>query len=276
MLASTGLDAVYLAAPHDLHFYMVQSAIERGLPVLVEKPITRTYREGVELAQLAAQAEVKVGVNYQYRYDRGGYALARAVQQGALGKVYSVRINVPWHREKSYFEDAAWHKTIERAGGGTLITQGSHFLDLVLWALGGKPLSAAGYTASPGFEVQVETLAHGIIEMEDGTLVNITSSMSAASEGAVTIEVYGERGTAFYTDRPRPLVRFDGVKIRKQSPPVQGVHALHRSLAGFANWILRDQPYLTPASEALPVLATVEAIYRSARSGRQEIVQVEY
>jgi len=276
MLASTSLDAVYLAVPHDLHFQMIESAIDRGLPVFVEKPITRTYKEGVEISQLATKSGTKIGVNYQYRYDRGCYALARAVQQGALGKILSVRINIPWHRERSYFDESAWHKTVERAGGGTLITQGSHFLDAVLWALDGKPLSAVGYTASSGIDVEVEALAHAIIEMEDGGLVSITSSMVAASEDAVTIEMYGEQGTALYSDRPRPHVKFSGVKIRKESPPIWGVHALQRSLAGFANWILKDQSFLIPASEALPVLATVEAIYLSAQSGKREAVQIEH
>ncbi len=130
----------------------------------------------------------------------------------------SVRINVPWHREPAYFDGAAWHKTIAQAGGGTLITQGSHFLDVALWALNEKPTSAMGYTATPGFDVQVETLAHGIVETSGGTLISITSTLAAASEQAVTIEMYGEKGTAVYTDRPIPHVKFMGVKIHQRTP----------------------------------------------------------
>jgi len=273
MLAAADLDAVYLAVPHNLHFEMAKQAIERGLPVLVEKPLARTLEEGLELIRLAEHGGVKVGVNYQYRYDTGCYALVRAVQQGALGQVSSVRVNVPWHRTQAYFEESAWHTDIAQSGGGTLITQGSHFLDVVLWALGSKPRSALGYIATPGFHVEVETLAHGILELSNGALVSITSTMVAASEGAVTIELYGKLGTARYSDRPRPHVRFQGIKIRRERPPIWGVHALHRSLAGFAHWVLDDLPYLTPAAEALPVLASVQAIYASALSGRREMLE---
>jgi predicted dehydrogenase len=206
-------------------------------------------------------------VKYQYRYDSGCYALARAIQRGSLGRIHSVRINIPWRRTQKYFEGAAWHKTIAQAGGGTLITQGSHFLDVVLWALGESPVSAMGYKASPGFDVEVDTLTHGIVETGEGTLISITSSMVAATEQAVTIEVYGEKGTANYRDLPLPTVKFVGAKIKREPPPEWGVHALQRSLAGFAKWILDDKPFLVPARSTLPVLAAVDTIYRSADSG---------
>jgi UDP-N-acetyl-2-amino-2-deoxyglucuronate dehydrogenase len=265
MLAKSSADAVYLAVPHHLHYVMILAAVKAGKPVFVEKPITRTLDEGKKLIE--AIGNTKVGVNYQYRYDSGCYALARAVQSGALGKIHSMRINIPWHRTQTYFDGAAWHKTIAQAGGGTLITQGSHFLDVALWALGETPVSAMGYTKTPLFEVEVDTLTHGIVETAGGTLVSVVSSMVAASEQTVTIEAYGEHGTALYADRLLPHVKFSGVKIHKERPPEWGVHALQRSLKGFANWILNDKPFLTPATSTLSVLAAVDGIYQSAVSG---------
>jgi predicted dehydrogenase len=268
MLAAAGLDAVYLAVPHHLHYTMVLAAVQAGKPVLVEKPLTRTLEEGLQLS--GAATGCKVGVNYQYRYDSGCYALAHAVQAGALGRVHSIHINLPWRREGAYFEASAWHRSLAQAGGGTLLTQGSHLLDVALWALGERPVSAMGYTASPGFNVEVETLAHGILETEGGALISITSSMVAAREQAVSLHVYGERGTAAYTNRPWPQVRFSGVHFRRLRPPEWGLHALQRCLAGFARWVLEDRPFLVPLPGALPVLAAVDGIYRSARSGQRE------
>ena len=261
-------DAVYLAVPHSLHFEMIRSAIAAGLPVLVEKPLTRTLEEGLRI--LEAVKSAKVGINYQYRYDVGCYALARAVQKGELGKISSICINVPWHREQSYFDQAAWHKTIAQAGGGTLITQGSHFLDIALWALGEKPISTTGYTAKAGFNVEVETLAHGIVETEGGTLISIVSSMVAAHEGAVTVAIYGDRATGIYKNMPWPHVGFQGRNLRKEHPREWGVLALQRSLSGFVHWVLAEKPFLIPAVSALPVLAAVDGIYRSAQTGVRE------
>lgn len=271
LLKKSDIEAVYLAVPHFLHYRMILDAIEADKAVLVEKPLTRTLPEGEELVRIIQQRGVKVGVNYQYRYDSGCYALARAIQKGDLGRIHSIRINIPWHRTQKYFDAAQWHKTIAQAGGGTLITQGSHFLDVALWALSEAPVSAMGYTASPGFEVEVDTLVHGIVETRS-SLVSITSSMAAAKEQAVTIEAYGELGTAIYRNMPLPKVRFFGVKIQKERLTGFGVHALQRSLSGFANWILDGKPFLIPAAGSLPVLAAVDAIYRSAASGQRSII----
>ena len=267
ILEKAKLDAIYLAVPHHLHYEMIFAAVQASKPVFAEKPVTRTLDEGKRL--IKAIGDAKVGVNYQYRYDSGCYALARAVQAEALGKVHSMRINIPWHREQKYFDGAAWHKTIAQAGGGTLITQGSHFLDVALWALGENPVSAMGYTKTLLFNVEVDTLTHGIVETAGGALVSIVSSMVAASEQKVMIEAYGERGTGFYADRPFPHVKFKGVKVHKERPPERGVHALQRSLTGFAKWILDDKPFLIPAADTIPVLAAVEGIYRSAKTGQR-------
>lgn len=272
VLSQAEVDAVYLAVPHYLHYEMVCSAVKAGKPVFVEKPLTRTLDEGISLLKTAAN--VKIGVNYQYRYDSACYALARTAQSGALGRIHSIRINVPWRRDRRYFDGAAWHKTIAQAGGGTLITQGSHFLDAALWALGEPPVSAMGYTATPIFDVEVDTLAQAVVETSSGVLINITSSMVAAAEQAATIEFYGETATAVYRDKPFPSVKVVGAQLSRERPPEWGVHALQRSLSGFAKWILDDKPFLTPAASTLPVLAAVDGIYRSAKSGQKARIEI--
>lgn len=275
MLAAGDCRAVYLAVPHHLHFEMIKAAIDAGLPVLVEKPVTRTLAEGLEIALYARERGVKVGVNYQYRYDKACYKLAQVVHSGALGRVLYARTNVPWHREWSYFEGSPWHQSLAQAGGGTLITQASHLVDVLLWAIDSPPVSAHGWTDRKVFtQVEVEDFAAGTVTLENGAVLQITSSMVANPEGAVTLEVYGERGTAIYTNLPRPRLVVHLAKgafrIRRLGQvPYWGFHALHRSLKGFRDWVLEERPFLVPAAEALQALAVVEAIYRSAREGKR-------
>ncbi|MCX6066483.1 MAG: Gfo/Idh/MocA family oxidoreductase [Chloroflexi bacterium] len=274
MLANAPLDAVYLAVPHNLHFEMMQLAIAAGRHILVEKPFTRLQAEGIEIVQMAENAGVKVAVNYQYRYDAGCFRLARAVQSGQIGEVRHARINIPWHREPNYFEMSTWHKSMAQAGGGTLITQGSHFLDVTLWACGSHPAHAIGMTAQRVFKsVEVEDLAMGILELENGALIELCSSMATASEQATSIEIYGSKGTAIYTDHPWPRVRFIGIRVKAEAVPILGLHALQRSIEGFRRWVDGGNPHLVTGRESLPVLAAVEAIYRSARSGKREPVE---
>jgi UDP-N-acetyl-2-amino-2-deoxyglucuronate dehydrogenase len=273
MLRQESLDAVYLAVPHDLHLEMTCTAVEAGCPTLVEKPLARTLAEGQEIVTRAAAAGVPVGVNYQYRYDRGCYALAQAARRGDLGRLYFGRCNVPWHRDAAYFAQGPWRGQLARAGGGTLLTQGSHALDVLLWALDSPPRAATGMCAQPGFpQIEVETVALGIIELESGALIQVSSSMVARPEQEVTLELYGERGTALYRNQPLPHVRFRGPRVKRLRPPGRGLHALQRSLEGFRAWVMEDQPYLTPAAEALPVLAAVDAFYRACLSGSKETI----
>jgi UDP-N-acetyl-2-amino-2-deoxyglucuronate dehydrogenase len=273
LLVSGDIDAVYLAAPHHLHGSMICQAIEKSLPVLVEKPLTRTLDEGMQVLELSEKLGIPVGVNYQYRYDSGCYALAQAARSGDLGRIVYARANLPWNRKEAYFASSPWHKSLAESGGGTLLTQGSHLLDILLWAMPGAPVHVSGMTAKAQFkEVEVEDLAMGTIEFEGDVLAQISSSMVAFPEQALTVEVYGEKGTALYTDRPFPQTRFRGTKVKRVKPPVRGIHALARSLEGFRRWIMEGQPYLVPASEALPPLAVVIALYRSAESGSKEPV----
>jgi predicted dehydrogenase len=271
LLHNESLDALYIAVPHNYHHQILQESINHGISALIEKPITRTLDEGINITKSAKERNVKVGVNYQYRYDKACYALAKAIHQNKLGKIISIRCNVPWKRDISYFNNAPWHKHIASSGGGTLITQASHFIDVVLWALNERPQTAAGYISKQKFpQFEIEDLAQAIIEMESGALFQINSTMAANPEGSVKIEIYAEKGTATYTNKPAPCLKFYGLRIKKSKPPVSGFHSLGRSLEGFRAWIMDDQLFLTPAEDSLPALAVVESIYLSASSGQRE------
>jgi len=276
MLAAGGFEAVYLAVPHDLHLPMARAALERGLAVLLEKPLAARLADGAELAALAVQPGARLAVNYQYRYDAACYALATAVQSGALGRVLYARCNVPWSRGGEYFAGGAgWHASRARSGGGTLLTQASHFLDVILWACGSPPARAQGLARNLLFrdaQVEVEDLAMGHLELADGTLVQVCSSMAVRPEQKASIEMYGEKGTLIYTAGLIPVLKSRGVRIPRAAPPVKSVHALARSLEAFRRYALGGEPHLVGASEALATLAAVDALYRSAVSGTWEDV----
>jgi UDP-N-acetyl-2-amino-2-deoxyglucuronate dehydrogenase len=277
MLEGAGADAVYLAVPHHLHRAMIEKAAGRGLPVLCEKPVATTMDDGLAVCRLSEESGVKIGINYQYRYDAACYALVKAAEAGELGRPLYGRCNVPWRRTKDYFAGAPWHAANNASGGGTLITQASHIIDIALLALGGEPVTVRGDTARRVFsDVEVEDLGMGIVGTSGGALLSITSSMVAVPERPASIEIYGSAGTGLYTASVLPSVRFFGTKAARHRPPVWGVHALFRSIEGFRRWVQDGIPYLTPAASSLRVLAVVEALYRSAASGRREAVDDRY
>ena len=212
MLKSAGVDAVYLAVPHYLHRAMIEKAVGRGFPVLCEKPIATTIDDALAVCRLSQQTGVKIGINYQYRYDAGCYALVKAAQSGALGTPLYGRCNVPWHREKGYFTGAA--VACQQAGerGGHAAYPGKPYHRHRPLVAFGEPITVRGDTARRVFsDVEVEDLGMGIVGLSNGALLSITSSMIAVPERPATIEIYGSKGTGIYTGSDfLPKVRFLG------------------------------------------------------------------
>ena len=267
-------DAVYLSTPHHLHAPMIRAAINHHLPVLCEKPITESIATAQEIIADVRSSGNKVGINYQYRYNPACQKLIHYTQKD-IGKLFYIQINLPWHREPNYFERSTWHKKKSSAGGGTLLTQGSHFLDIALLAANSEPITIQGVIDQKVFnsdDIEIEDYAHGVITLKNGTHIEITSSMAANPQQTATIEVYGEKGYAKFSESKRPHFLTKGIRPSKfeQTLPFS-VHPLGRSLVGFRNWVQFDQPYLTPIHSAFPVMKVVSGVYQAAAS-KQEVV----
>ena len=273
---SNKFDALYLSTPHFLHAPMIREAVNAGIPVLCEKPITESLATAKEIVEFVGQHDTKVGINYQYRYNAACQRLIHYTRND-IGQLYYIRINIPWHREKNYFNHSTWHKKLSAAGGGTLLTQGSHFLDIALQAANQTALSAIGVTDQKVFsspDIEIEDFAQAIITLEDRSHIEITSSMVATPQQSATIEVYGDKGYARYAAKERPHFLTKGVKPSSfKSPGPPRIHYLASSLEGFKNWIMKDKPYRTPIHSALPVMAAIDAVYRSAQSGKSERIE---
>ena len=269
-------DIVYLAVPHDLHLPMTRAAVERGAAVLCEKPIAASMEAGRELLRLSQQPGARVAINYQNRYETTCYQFVQAARSGAMGRIQHARANIPWRREPGYFATGAgWHSSLARSGGGTLLTQGSHYIDLLLWAMSSPPVAASGVIRQVLHTgVEVEDLAFGLIELENGAVIDVCSTMASPKEKEVTIELYGEKGIAYWKAGRTPSLRWEGVKPPAVRPPTAGLHALQRSIAGIRDWVRGGPPHLASAADALTTLSAVDAVYRSARSGKRETIEL--
>ncbi|NSW53700.1 MAG: Gfo/Idh/MocA family oxidoreductase [Anaerolineae bacterium] len=275
LLAEASLDAIYIATPHFLHDDMIRKAVRYDLPVLCEKPITESATSAVALVESLKGNTVKVGINYQRRYDPALDALIRVVRQGYLGAFRYARINVPWEREWDYFSSSAWHTSIAKAGGGTLITQASHYLDIVLQAL--LPDSVAegfGVTDRLKFQgrIEVEDFSMGILRTTAGRYIELCSSMAAHPQQPVRIEIYGEDGTAIFDDS-REGIEWLGVQPPEATAFSVAVDAMAASLEAFRAWVCEGIPYKIPIASALPVLLCIDGLYRSSVNGQFEDIR---
>lgn len=271
------IDAVYLGVPHFLHHSMIIDCLENGYNVFCEKPVTVSLNDALDVCRKSRETGKKVGINYQYRYDHNCNSVIEACRSGELGNINYALCNTSWSRTEKYFSGAPWHGKKAESGGGTLITQGSHIIDITLKALKSFPVEVAAVTDKKKFtEVEVEDFAMGIVKFENGAAMQITSTMAAEPEQKLTMDVYGSLGRAHYTGGDFSNIKSRGIKVKKRKAPVRGFHPLLRSIEGFRRWVKEDEPFLVPVEESLMVLAVVEAMYRSADSGKYEKVDTRY
>jgi predicted dehydrogenase len=264
---SARAQAFYLAIPHYLHFSYLKSCIGLGIPVLCEKPLAISMPEAEEVCRLASESDVKVGVNYQYRYDKNLFALARACRQGKLGEISRIRCATRWHRNHSYFKKGAWRKKRETAGGGTLITHGGHILDIALWALGGQINSINASIANKKFtDVEVEDYAEGRIQMKNGAVIQFVSSVAEPRSRPVTLDVSGSSALAHYRGYLFSRMGVEGENWPREKPPVRSLHPFLSSLEGFRRWVVAGEPFLIPAESTLPVTEAIQGIYKAAKA----------
>lgn len=262
MFEETDADAVYLAVPHNLHYPIMKSAIAHKLHMLCEKPITIKTKDAIEIVDEAKKANLKIAVNYQYRYDSKCYRLVKAVQNNNLGKINFIRCIVPWKRDKDYFEAAPWHAFKEKAGGGTLITQGSHLLDIILWMCNSEIKKANGVCKQLKFkDVEVEDYCFAELELENNIAVQFLSTMAAPVEGAIVLEVFGENGFGVYTKKMGSRVKFKGIRPPKYKYGYLALHAVQKGARDFRDYILYDKKHLCSGQEAIKVLKAVNYIY---------------
>ncbi len=157
MLNAKKPDVLHICTPHHLHVPMAMEAISRGIAVLSEKP------EGISLEQLDALAKeeengARIGICFQNRYNEAVEEARLLLESGKTGKIKGIRAFVTWNRQAPYYTNSGWRGSKETEGGGVMINQAIHTLDLIQY-LGGYPLSVHGHVDN--FHLQ------GVIDVED-------------------------------------------------------------------------------------------------------------
>jgi len=203
-LLSQPLDGIVIATPSGLHAEQSIRSLERGLPVFCQKPLARTAAETREVIHAARSADLLLGVDLSYRYTDALRVLRAVVQAGELGDVYAV--DLFFH--SAYGPDKAWARDPLSAGGGCVMDQGVHLVDLVLWTLGfprvtgvSSRLYAAGELLGPGPITVAEDYAVASLELDTGATVRLACSwnLPAGRDAVIEASFYGtEGGGAFH------------------------------------------------------------------------------
>ncbi|MGV8909622.1 MAG: Gfo/Idh/MocA family protein [Propionicimonas sp.] len=202
-------DVVHITTPHDQHVPVALDCLDAGVHVLTEKPIGQSVAAGRRLVERAAASGRKVGVVFQNRYNPTAVAIRDVVTSGVLGPICGGRAAVWWFRPAAYYAAAPWRGRWEAAGGGVLINQAIHTLDLLLWFLG-APTAVHGIAATLALAgvIEVEDTATIVIDHVSGVRSTFFATNAHHTNSEVELEVTGRDGSvrllggeAWLTDR---------------------------------------------------------------------------
>lgn len=274
-LSHTPLDIVAIGSPSGCHAEQGIAAARRGLHVLVEKPLDITTQRVDALIDAAGQAGVKLGVFFQDRLRPAVAQIKSLIETGRLGSPVLITGHVKWHRPPEYYATSRWRGTWTLDGGGALMNQGIHTVDLMQWLFG--PVERVyGMTATRLHDIRVEDTAAAVLQFASGAIGTIEAATSAFPGFARRLEVTGTEGTAILEHD-----RLDRVDLRSgervecaeagdttasaTTAVVSDASAHQRVLEDFIRAIETNGRPACDGAEGRRSVALVQAIYESAR-----------
>lgn len=271
-LIAAAPDFVILATPPDARVDYVERLSAANIPILAEKPIERTADAAREIVEICETAEVPLGVTFQLRTRSASTRLKQAIETGELGDISHAEIRVPWWREQSYY-DTLGRGTYARDGGGVMITQAIHTLDLALWMLGPVTRVAAMMRTTPLHQLEAEDWAGGLLEFQSGVSATLNATTAAYPGAPDSIEIHGTKGSALMegailTLRPREgaeTVMGASGGSGGGADPMAFTHEWHQTIIeDFVDAIRNNRSPLASGRDALAAHEVIAAMERSS------------
>jgi UDP-N-acetyl-2-amino-2-deoxyglucuronate dehydrogenase len=288
------VDAVAICTPSGSHADLTVAALHAGKHVVVEKPLDISLDAARRVAEAERHSDRTITVISQHRFDPSSQAVQEAVRHGRLGPVTSASVSIPWWRSQRYYDASTWRGTWGLDGGGALMNQGMHTIDLLVWLLE-EPVEVFAWTGCLAHErLEVEDTAVGVVRFAGGALGVIHGTTAAYPGLSARLQVHGERGSAVIEQdqlayfhaasgdaaAPNLGARGGGNQARAILPDQAGEVATAGSdpaalsevhtdqYRDFLDAVAEGRPPLVTVAEATRTLAVVCAIYESARTGR--------
>ena len=272
------VDAVAVLTPHHLHLPYVVAAANAGRHVLVEKAIANTVAAADELIEACRVRGVTLAGIFQNRFTPAARRLRETVGGGVLGRVFLASVTVKEHRPPAYYLGSPWRGRKAEAGGGVLMIQAIHMIDLLLWVLG-MPRRVVAQVRTAVHDVEVEDVTVGLLEFEGGVLGALQATTGAMPEQPPSVEIHGDRGTATVSGswghlafRLRTGSELDEAVAEEPRAARPSVEPYAAQIADFVDAVRTGRLPLVDGAEARKALVVVEALYRSAGTGGWEKV----
>ncbi|HWB54561.1 MAG TPA: Gfo/Idh/MocA family oxidoreductase [Tepidisphaeraceae bacterium] len=281
MLRKEQIDVVHIATPSGVHMEPALEAIEAGVNIICEKPLEITLERADRIIEAAAKKNVRVGCIFQNRWKPENRAIRKAAEENRFGKVTWAGSFTPWYRTDKYYEDGGWRGTWKFDGGGAVMNQSIHSIDLLQW-IAGPVRRVSAYAASRiHAKIEVEDTLTCALQFESGAFGTILGTTALFPGQPPRIEIGGENGTAIAENGLKVFTFRDETPEDKQlleqlspnsaaSPTKSNPGAINNqahggNIAGILQAWEEGREAETNAVEARKSLAIVLAMYESAR-----------
>lgn len=258
-------DAVHICTPHDLHAPMTVFALERDVHVLCEKPMCINPKQMAEIRRVAGKSRAQLGYCFQNRYEPNMIRLRKLARERGVKTAFG---SVVWKRDAAYYATDAWRGTVAHEGGGVMINQAIHTLDILQWICG-EPTHVIAHVSNDCLQgvIEVEDTASARFETADGTSFFIFATNAAGSSLPVELQVKLADGTNLVAQN-KHFVCNNEVETRRETPDAQvgksvwgkGHTALIRD---FYNCIEDGKPFPIGVDEGARAVRMILAMYRS-------------
>ena len=281
VLLDNSVDAVIILTPPNTHLDLVRRAAGAGKHILLEKPLEVTTERALELVRISRAAGVTLGIVLQHRFRPAAKALRDLLSAGELGKILGASAGIKLWRPQSYY-DQPGRGTKARDGGGVLITQGIHTLDLMLSLTGDVEEVFAYAATTPVHRMETKDLVAASVKYKNGALGVISATTAAYPGFGERIEIICEKGTAFILGTELKVAFHDGRVVEIARDPNEGgtgadpmafAHDQHRAvIADFLDAIDNKREPMISGNEALRVHRLIDALLQSAATGKTATV----
>lgn len=273
LLADPAINVVDICLPSGLHSEYGCQVAAAGKHVIVEKPIDITMEAATRLVKTCRQKQVFLAVILQNRFIPSVLKVKEALDKNILGRLIAGEATVKWFREEKYYQSSQWKGTKRFDGGGALINQSIHTIDLLLWFLG-EVKSVASLVRTARHQIEVEDLAMAIAEFKNGAVATVTGATALKPGFPERIELYGEHGSVALEAQRIVRWKVDGCREEDylDAPPVNCASAdpagispdNHQSqFTAIAQAILKGEQPPVSGEEAIRALEFILDIYRA-------------
>jgi UDP-N-acetyl-2-amino-2-deoxyglucuronate dehydrogenase len=275
-LSHRPMDLVIIGSPSGLHAAQGIAAAERGLHVLTEKPIDISTARADALIHAAEKSGVKLGVLFQDRMKPHIRKLKQWMRDSVLGEIFLVDARVKWYRPPEYYEHSRWRGTLALDGGGALINQAVHTVDLLVWLLG-DVVRVCARTSTALHKIEAEDTAVAILEFASGARGVLQATTAAYPGFPRRVEITGSKGTvvlehdlivaADFRDADAPVIEpvVHDENQSASSAVVSDFHGHQAVIEDFLAAIKENRPPVCDGHEGRRSIAVIEAIYRAAQ-----------